>query len=123
VLSRILIIDDDEDLCSIMSELLLMSGIKACVVARSYEELEAQRAAALECGIAIVDVNLGPGRKSGLDVYNWLRAEGFGGKIIFLTGHALTHPLVSAAAHTPNTQVLAKPIGISELQRLAGVQS
>lgn len=114
-------VDDDPDLLFAMSELLREAGADVCVSAQSLAELQAQRARALECSLAVVDVNLGPRQPTGVDVYRWLRAEGFPGRIVFLTGHAQSNELVQAACRTPDTSVLSKPIDADVLLRLAGV--
>src|SRR5579862_5380074 len=55
------------------------------------------REEALGSRLAILDVNLGPGCPSGLDAHSWLAAEHFSGRIVFLTGHAQSYPLVERA--------------------------
>jgi FixJ family two-component response regulator len=116
--SRVLLVDDDEDLVATMSELLSGAGANSCVVARSLGEVQRQGSEALACEVAIVDVNLGNGQPSGLDVHRWLREQGFGGRTVFLTGHAQSHPLVVAAARLGGVIVLAKPIRTEELLRI-----
>ncbi|HEX8433783.1 response regulator [Archangium sp.] len=107
---RVLVLEDDEDLRSILCELLSAVGAEACVGAGSLAELERQRVEALGCGLAILDINLGAGVPSGLEAYQWLRGNGFSGRTVFLTGHARSHPLVRQALELPHVQVLSKPI-------------
>jgi DNA-binding response OmpR family regulator len=123
LVSRVLLVDDDEDLVATMSELLSEAGANGCVVARSLADVQRQAGEALACEVAIVDVNLGTGQPSGVDVHRWLREQRFGGRIIFLTGHAQSHPLVTAAARLGSVTVLAKPVRSEELLRIARLGS
>jgi ActR/RegA family two-component response regulator len=66
---------------------------------------------------AILDVNLGPGEPSGVDVAAWVRAHHPDARIVFMTGHAPNHPLVRAASGADG-EVLAKPI---DTKRLIGI--
>src|SRR5438552_17890350 len=91
-------LDDDADLRSTMVELLELEYHRPCIPIASHSDLVAKSGAILGCGLAILDVNLGPGAPSGVDSYEWLRAHGFHGRVVFLTGHARTHPLVERAA-------------------------
>src|SRR5690242_12636180 len=116
---RVLLVDDDLDLLEIMRLVFVQAGAKACVLASSLKEVQAQRDEALGVDAAILDVNLGHGLASGLDVHRWLRDEGFAGRSVFLTGHARNHPLVQEAAKVPGTTVVSKPIDMKHLLRLA----
>jgi FixJ family two-component response regulator len=107
---RVLVLEDDGDLRDILCELLQVVGVEQCVEAASLEQMERQRAQVLECTLAILDINLGASVPSGLDAYHWLRRNGFQGRIIFLTGHARSHPLVSEAYRLKDVKVLAKPV-------------
>lgn len=119
---RILLVEDDKDLAELMRELLGDVGAQT-YVAHSLGEAKAQYTDVLACDLAIVDINLGEGQPSGVDVHAWLRAESFGGEIVFLTGHARSHPLVVAAAATPSTRILAKPIDAATLLSCIGAVS
>jgi FixJ family two-component response regulator len=112
----VLVLDDDDDFREALGDLIGLLG-RHYVGARSVAELDAQRQAVLECDAAILDVNLGPGMPSGLDAYRWLQREQFPGAILFLTGHARSHPQV-AAARAVGAQVIEKPIPAAELQAL-----
>jgi len=72
----------------------------------------------LRCDLALIDINLGAGQPSGVEVYRWLRARGFGGRIFFLTGHAMNSPFVAEAVRLGDAQVLSKPIRPDRLIRL-----
>lgn len=118
VVRSMLVVDDDEDLRELMKEITSSMGVEEHVVAGGLRELEGQREAALRCALAILDVNLGPGAPTGVDVHHWLRREGFDGRIVFLTGHAEHDPRVRAAAEIPGTRVLRKPIGMADLAKV-----
>jgi FixJ family two-component response regulator len=118
-MSRILLVDDDRDLVEVLVQLFCEAGPHFCVAAHSLAEVEAQREPVLSCDLAFIDVNLGYGQPSGLEIHRWLMAQGFHGRIYFFTGHAQDHPLVMAAARTPNTQIIAKPIDASVLMEAA----
>ena len=117
---RVLVLEDDEDLRSILCELLSLSGAEGCVSAGSLEELRRQGGEALGCGLALLDINLGAGVPSGLDAYRWLKDNGFPGRTVFLTGHARSHPLVRQTLELENVQVLSKPIASKVLLELVG---
>jgi FixJ family two-component response regulator len=110
VVRRVLVLEDDDDLRTLLCELLVMAGVEACVEAASYGELVRKRGEAMGCGLALLDVNLGAGIESGLDAYRWLRDSGFSGRAVFLTGHARSHPLVRQAYELQHVRVLAKPV-------------
>ena len=115
---RVLVLEDDDDLRTLLGELLGMAGVESCVEAASYDELVRQRAEVLACGLALLDVNLGAGVASGLDAYRWLRDNGFTGHTVFLTGHARSHPLVRQAHELQHVQVLSKPVDAQVLLSL-----
>jgi FixJ family two-component response regulator len=111
---KVLVVDDDPDLLASVNETLLMAH-KTPVSVQSYDELVARRDCALECSIALLDINLGPDKPSGLDVFDWLRREGFKGEITFLTGYARAHPVVAHAQARGYARVLQKPLSAEEL--------
>jgi DNA-binding NtrC family response regulator len=113
-----LIVDDDEDLRETVSDVFALAGVARRVLAASLAEVMQKAEAALASGLAILDVNLGEGQPTGVEVSKWLREHGFGGEIVFLTGHASADPRVAAAAAVPNTRIMAKPISFGELTTL-----
>lgn len=117
---RVLVLEDDEDLRSILCELLSLVGVEGCVSAGSLAELKRKQVEALGCGLALLDINLGAGVPSGLEAYAWLKESGFSGRTVFLTGHARSHPLVRQALELSNVQVLSKPIESRVLLELVG---
>jgi CheY-like chemotaxis protein len=116
----VLVLEDDEDLRSILCELLSVAGADVGVSAGSLAELQRARVEALGSGLALLDINLGAGVPSGLEAYQWLRDNGFSGRTIFLTGHARSHPLVRQALELPHVQVLSKPIDSKVILSLVG---
>jgi DNA-binding response OmpR family regulator len=115
---RILIVEDDPDLAQVVTMVLENAGAVA-LVAHSLGEVQAMRAEVLQTDLALLDVNLGGGAATGVDVHAWLRAQGYTGEIVFLTGHAATHPVVVAASSMPGARILAKPVSLKDLARLA----
>src|SRR5512146_2673778 len=93
----IFVLDDDQDLREALIDLLAYLDT-FCIALPSVEAMIAARDEVLACGLAILDVNLGEGRPSGIDAHLWLRERGFTGRIVFLTGHAPSHPEVARAA-------------------------
>jgi hypothetical protein len=81
----------------------------------SFRELERRFDDLGNVSAAVLDINLGPGEPTGVDAYHWLRSRGFSGRIIFLTGHAASHPLVREARLIGDAVVLEKPTGIDHL--------
>src|SRR4029077_4924973 len=92
--SGVLFLDDDEDLRDTFTDLVRSVFDRDCHGLCSYRDLVTLGDRALGCGVAILDINLGAEAPSGLDAYGWLRRHGFSGRIVFLTGHANSHPLV-----------------------------
>jgi DNA-binding response OmpR family regulator len=121
LVDSVLIVDDDEDLRDMISDVFRLAGIQRRVLAASLADVERQAEAALGCRLAIVDVNLGEGAPTGVDVSHWLRQHRFTGGIIFLTGHAGSDPRVVAAAAVSNTRIVSKPISLRDLLALAEV--
>lgn len=114
---KILLVDDSPDFLEVMDMLLQRVGVEA-VTATSLAEVELQQQRLADVTLAILDVNLGPGEPSGVDVSNWLRAHDVHCRVVFLTGHASDHPLVRAAALVEG-DVMVKPIESKKLVDLA----
>lgn len=115
---RVLVLEDDNDLRTLLCDMLVLSGAESCVSARSFEELGRQREQVAGCVLALLDVNLGAGRPSGLDAYHWLRENGFTGRTVFLTGHARSHPVLDQARTLADARVMTKPVGAKEVMAL-----
>ena len=113
----VLIVEDDGDLRDVLSELYATAD-EECLAVGSLRALEQDAGRALSADLAILDINLGPEQPSGVDVYDWLNEHRFRGRVVFLTGHATSHPAVQEAIRRGNV-VLRKPIAPAELLRLA----
>jgi len=114
----VLYVEDNDDLRELVVELVTCVFKRRCVGVGSYEELVALGEDALRCSVAILDINLGANRRSGIDAYAWLRANGYTGRIVFLTGHASTHPLVVEAQRIGDAQIFSKPIEPDRLRSI-----
>jgi FixJ family two-component response regulator len=115
---QVLFVEDNDDLRDVLIELTEFTMHRRCIGASSYDELVALGEVALRSGVAVVDINLGLNQPSGIDAYRWLRDHGHRGRIIFLTGHAASHPLVVEAQRIGDAEVVAKPI---EPERLRSI--
>ena len=114
----VLFLEDNDDLRQTFVELVTIFHERQCVGVSSYEEVVALGPKVLACDAAILDINLGPNQPSGIDAYKWLRQIGYPGRVVFLTGHASTHPLVIEAARIGDAEILAKPIDPDEIQSI-----
>ena len=114
----VLYVEDNDDLRELVVELVTVVLKRRCVGVGSYEELAALGKEALGCSVAILDINLGASRRSGIDAYAWLRDRGFTGRIVFLTGHASTHPLVVEAQRIGDAEIFSKPIEPDRLRAI-----
>ena len=114
----VLYVEDNDDLRELVVELVTAVLKHRCVGVGSYEELVGLGDEALGCSIAILDINLGPNQPSGIDAYRWLRDKGYSGRIVFLTGHARTHPLVVEAQRIGDAQIFSKPIEPDRLRSI-----
>ena len=114
----VLYVEDNDDLRELVVELVTAVLKHRGVGVGSYEELVGLGDEALGCSIAILDINLGPNRRSGIDAYAWLRANGYTGRIVFLTGHASAHPLVVEAQRIGDAEVFSKPIEPDRLRSI-----
>lgn len=114
----VLYLEDNDDLRELVVELVTVVLKRRCLGAGSYEELAALGEEALGCSVAILDINLGPDRRSGIDAYSWLRDHGYKGRVVFLTGHASTHPLVVEAQRIGDAEIFSKPIEPDRLRSI-----
>jgi DNA-binding NtrC family response regulator len=112
----ILVLDDDESLREILGICLEASGRCIVQTMASFQELERCFHDFGNVIAVVLDINLGPGDPTGIDAYHWLRSRGFSGRVIFLTGHAASHPLVREAQLIGDAVVLQKPTGIDHLE-------
>jgi FixJ family two-component response regulator len=117
-MGSVFVVDDDEDVCAAIADLIANMSQQPCLRLGGLAELVKLGARALACELAIIDINLGAGAPTGIDVYDWLRGHGFRGRIVFLTGHAHGHPLVKRACALGHAQVVQKPIEVDELRAI-----
>jgi DNA-binding NtrC family response regulator len=117
-MSKTLVLDDDEDLRFLLCEAVASQPHCECVAVGSLADLIAHEQEALGCDLAILDVNLGVGTPNGLDALEWLRAHHFQGRIVLLTGHARSHPLVERARTMSAVPVLEKPVSLETILAL-----
>lgn len=116
---KLLLVDDDENLLDALGEFFETAVGAKCLMLRGLNDLIARKQDVLDSVVlAIVDINLGPGEPTGIDVYHWLRENRFPGKIVFLTGHAKDNPLVQEAVSIGETRVFSKPIEVDKLLSL-----
>jgi FixJ family two-component response regulator len=108
--ASVLFVDDDDDLRGLFVEMVGAFLARRCVAVGSYEQLVQLGDDALRCPVAVLDINLGQNQPSGIDVYAWLRSRGYRGRIVFLTAHASSHPLVVEAQRLGGAEILSKPI-------------
>src|SRR5262245_56600603 len=116
--SDVLFLYDDDDLRATFIDLVRTIFARECHGIASHRDLIALGERALNCGVAILDINLGPEVPSGIDSYGWLRKHGEHGRIVFLTGHAASHPLVIEARRLGDAEVISKPVSLLALSSL-----
>jgi FixJ family two-component response regulator len=119
----VLLLDDDDDMLFTLAELVGVLTSRRCVATHSLAELQAQSADAMGCSVALLDINLGPSQPSGLEAHAWLKQQHFGGRIVFLTGHARSHPMVARARALDGVEVYQKPVDADQLCHILGVNS
>ena len=112
----VLFVEDDDDLRETFVELITVVLGRRCIGVGSYQEVVALEKDVPACGAAILDINLGPGQPSGIDAYQWLRKKGYAERVVFLTGHASTHPLVTEATRIGDAELFSKPIDPDQIR-------
>jgi len=117
---HVLFLDDDGDLRDIVVHVLESLDV-ACDAVGTVEEMKKRMDHRPDgFDLAILDINLGPGRESGVDAYKWLRSHGYAGRIAFLTGHGRSHPLVADALRAGDATVHDKPVTVVEFRAIVG---
>lgn len=117
-MKRVLLLDDDIDLCTVVSEIILDLGSPNCLCIHSVDDLKKLDNKIFEFDVMLLDVNLGNNGSTGVDAYHWLVEKKYQGKIAFFTGHARSNPLVKKALEDPGISLIEKPAGLSEIQNL-----
>ncbi len=119
-MKTIFLLDDSRDFLSMMK--IFVQARCGCGVftATSYESTVGNEDSVLKSDMAFLDINLGPEKQTGVDVYHWLRGHGYRRPIYFLTGHAKMSPEVQQAEALGDVVVLTKPIPSQDLKGLIG---
>jgi DNA-binding response OmpR family regulator len=112
--ATVLFLDDNEDLRELMPILLKTALGLDCICFGNLAEIQRHEQEVLEAKLAILDINLGPFVPDGIDAFHWLKAHGFRGKILFLTGHARNNPRVKSA-EINGAKLLEKPLHPDQL--------
>src|SRR5262245_52889831 len=107
--AKIVFLDDSEELRELMPILRGTSCGEPCRWFGRVVELKQRREEVLGAKVAILDINLGPHVPDGIDAFNWLRAHGFKGKVLFFTGHA-RDGLQRALTERNGVEILEKPL-------------
>lgn len=118
--SGVVFLEDNKDLQILLTRLLKVKLNLDCLCFSHFHDLKIHAKDVLLRKVTILDINLGPNEPSGLDAYQWLKENAYQGRILFLSGHASSNPLV-LAARTNGVEVLEKPLRSNHL--LALVQS
>lgn len=116
-MKKILLLDDNKELCTLMEKMFEQFGTTEVSSFHSYSEVESI-ADKLNFDLAFLDVNLGINARSGIDVFNLLMQKGFKGKIVFLTGHASSYPLLKKTLEYPNVRLLEKPADVAVIESI-----
>ena len=114
----VLFVDDSYDICQVVEVMCQSLPEVECVCVTSMSAVLERAAQVLRTALSILDVNLGPGEPSGVEIYRWLKGQNYCGKIVFLSGHARTDPLVEEAATTSGVDFFQKPLGFDQIEAL-----
>lgn len=117
-MKKILFLDDDKSLCTLLEILMSELGHLGSMFVHSFDELIKLKESIQDFDVIFLDVNLGPNLPSGIDAFDWLKANQFDKKIIFFTGHAHSYPVVQKALDYPNVGILEKPVTIERIQEM-----
>ena len=107
--ASITFLEDNEELREVLSEVTKSELGEEALSFACFEQLAARRNEVLETKMAILDINLGADQASGVEVFHWLKEQGYAGKICFLTGHGRSHPMVQAACDI-GAEIWSKPM-------------
>ncbi len=114
----VLLVDDDESLLEALQLIVENLTKYTALTAKSMREVQSLGPKALTCDLALLDINLGHDQPSGINIYHWLRSNGFSKPIAYLTGHARTHPLVEQALRSGDVKVFSKPLEVNEIVKI-----
>lgn len=114
---KILLLDDDVDMCTLMRETFEGFQVKDIAVCNTYQEVVNYGERIIGYDVVFLDVNLGLGQKSGVDVYTWLTEVGYQNRVVFFTGHARSYPLLVDALKNPQVGLLEKPATLAMIKK------
>lgn len=115
-MKKILLLEDNIELCKLLKRMFTGFGVTEVSVFHSYSEVTSLAKEELVFDIAVLDVNLGLGEKTGIDAFDWLIENDFKGKVIFLTGHASSYGMLPKLTDRPNVFLLDKPSEIAKIR-------
>ncbi|MDR1694795.1 MAG: transporter substrate-binding domain-containing protein [Lactobacillaceae bacterium] len=110
--AKILLVDDEEILLSLLKDILEYLGAKV-VVAKSYDEAMERYNENQDVDLIMLDVVM-PGR-GGLDVYKSIRAKKEDIKAIFISGYTADDEIGDMIPRNKNLGFIAKPYNVSEV--------
>lgn len=116
--AKVFILEDNVDAREAITLALKAALSIDSVQAGTFDEMTSQEEKVLSCSLAILGINLGSKRPSGIEAYRWLREHRFHGDIVFLSGHASEHPLVRQAHTIGEAKVVSKPVSLERLRLL-----
>jgi DNA-binding NtrC family response regulator len=116
-MNPVLFVDDSSDLRQVMELMCQSLGVE-CICVASMSAVQERVAQVLRTDLAILDVNLGLGEPSGIEIYRWLKGQDYRGKIVFLSGHTRIDPRVAEASRISGVDVLQKPLGFGQIEAL-----
>ena len=114
----VLFVDDSSDICQVIEAMCQSLPDVKCVCVTSMSAVQERAPQVLRTSLAILDVNLGGGEPSGVDIYRWLRERSYKGRIAFLSGHARTDPRVEEAARISGVDFFQKPLAFDQIEAL-----
>lgn len=118
VVKKVFFLDDDQDFLEVVKMFVELNTNSQVMTADTYDATIALKQAILDSDLIFLDINLGRGRFSGLDVCRWFRENGYQKKIYFLTGHAKNSTEVRAVESLDQVGVLTKPYPFDDLLSL-----
>jgi two-component system response regulator YesN len=117
-MKKILLLDDDMDLCLLMGMALKDLGVVEYSYVNSYEEFVSLPPERYKVDVFFLDINLGFSSKTGIDAFDWLREHHPESNIIFFTGHAHNFPELQTRLKFPKVQLLQKPLELVTLEQI-----
>lgn len=117
-MKRVLLLDDDIDLCEIMVEIIVELGAASCLAVHSLNELRDLTEDHNSFDLVLIDMNLGINSPTGVEAYTWLLEHGYNGRIVFLSGHEKNHPDIQMVLGNPGITVIQKPADANQIETL-----